>query len=58
MNLTLAHWIMYALGVLTGGLIWSPTFRVKFFKGLRKFLAQISKGAEDMNRKAGKGPGR
>lgn len=44
------HWLMYGLGLLTGLLVGNPQFRVKFFKGLRSFLAQLSSSARSYNR--------
>ena len=34
------------LGILLGGILFNKTFRVKFFKGLRHFLAGLSRGAQ------------
>lgn len=39
--------VVFFLGVLVGGIIFSPTFRVKFFKGLRKFLTGLGQGARN-----------
>ncbi len=41
--------VVFALGILVGGILFSPDFRVKFFKGLRHFLAGIGQGARRTN---------
>ena len=53
----LGTYIIFGLGVLVGGLLFNKDFRYKFFTGFRKFLGGISKGAQDMNMRAGSGGG-
>jgi len=43
-------YVIFALGVIVGGIIFSATFRVKFFKGLRKFIGQLGSGAKKQNK--------
>ena len=42
--------LLILLGILFGGLLFSGSFRKKFFKGLRKFIAQLGVGAKSYNR--------
>ena len=44
-------YIVFALGILVGGILFSKDFRQKFFKSFRKFLGSVSKGAQDMNKR-------
>ena len=53
----LGTYIIFALGILVGGLLFNKDFRYKFFTGFRKFLGGVSKGAQDMNRRTGMGGG-
>ena len=46
----LGIYIIFALGVLVGGILFNKDFRQKFFKGLREFLGQIGQGAKEQNR--------
>ncbi len=36
-------WLIFALGIIIGGILFSKDFRQKFFTGFRKFLAGIGK---------------
>lgn len=49
MNLDLSHWLMFGLGALIVALVISPSFRTRFFKGLRGFLSNVNKGARNLN---------
>ena len=47
----LGTYIVFALGILVGGLLFNRDFRQKFFVGFRKFLGQVGRGAQDMNKR-------
>ena len=51
MTSNLGIYVVFALGVLLGGLLFNKDFRYKFFKGFRKFLGQISRGARNYSQK-------
>lgn len=46
----LGIYIVFALGVLVGLILGNKDFRYKFFKGLRKFLGNVGRGADNLNR--------
>jgi len=48
-------YVVFLLGVLVGGIIANKDFRYKFFKGLRKFLAQLSSGARNYSERYSEG---
>ena len=45
----LGIYIVFALGILVGGLLFNKDFRQKFFKEFRKFLGQVGRGTRDPN---------
>ncbi len=47
----LGTYIVFGLGILVGMILGNKDFRVKFFKGLRGFLAQIGRGAREQNKR-------
>ena len=50
----LGTYIVFGLGILVGGILFNKDFRQKFFKGFRKFLGGVGRGAQDLNTKHGK----
>ena len=51
----LGTYIVFALGILVGGILFNKDFRQKFFRGFRGFLSQIGRGAREQNRLYGGG---
>lgn len=47
----LGTYIVFALGILVGGILFNKDFRYKFFKGLRGFIGQLGRGAREYNRR-------
>ncbi len=58
MNFDYSLLVILALGMLLGLLVASKAFRIKFFKGLRKFLIQLSSGARAYTAQQQRGRGR
>jgi len=53
MTVDIGTYVIFALGVLVGGILFNKDFRYKFFTSFRKFLGGVSRGAQDMNRRTG-----
>ena len=58
MSSDLGTWIVFVLGIIVGGVLFSKDFRIKFFRSIREFLGQISAGAREMNRRQSGSTGR
>lgn len=52
MNGNLSIWLIFALGIIIGGILFSKDFRQKFFTGFRKFLAGV--GRSNIGRSMGR----
>ena len=40
----LSIWLIFVLGIIVGGVLFSKDFREKFFRGFRRFLSGVGKG--------------
>lgn len=43
-------YLIFTFGILAGAILSNKEFRVKFFKGFRKFLGQIGQSADRVNK--------
>jgi hypothetical protein len=51
----LGTYIVFGLGILIGAIGANKDFRVKFFKGFRKFLGGVGKSTHNLDRQYGQG---